>query len=117
MADQRPRRGSIIDIAEQRQNLASLDSSIIDRLPAYSATLFDAKTQKRLTFEAIASHLGRSEVAVTAIFYGQARASPEDAEKLSRLLGLSAESPIAAQMMGFPDRGQGPGPIAAGGAR
>nr|Q4JJB1.1 RecName: Full=Cyanate hydratase; Short=Cyanase; AltName: Full=Cyanate hydrolase; AltName: Full=Cyanate lyase [Chaetomium globosum]AAY85813.1 probable cyanate lyase [Chaetomium globosum] len=98
-------------MAEQRQNLASLDSSIIDRLPAYSATLFDAKTQKRLTFESIAAHLGRSEVAVAAIFYGQARASPEDAEKLSRLLGLSAESPIAAQMMGFPDRGRaGPMP-------
>lgn len=28
MADQRPRRGSIIDIAEQRQNLASLDVSL-----------------------------------------------------------------------------------------
>lgn len=50
-------------------------------------------------------------MAVAAIFYGQARASPEDAEKLSRLLGLSAESPIAAQMMGFPDRGRaGPMP-------
>lgn len=48
---------------------------------------------------------------MAAIFYGQARASPEDAEKLSRLLGLSAESPIAAQMMGFPDRGRaGPMP-------
>jgi cyanate lyase len=48
---------------------------------------------------------------VAAIFYGQARASPEDAEKLSRLLGLSAESPIASQMMGFPDRGRaGPMP-------
>ncbi|AEO56180.1 hypothetical protein MYCTH_2300787 [Thermothelomyces thermophilus ATCC 42464] len=108
---QRARRGSIVAIAEQRQNLASLDSSILDRLPAYSATLFEAKTQKRLTFEAIAEYLGRSEVAVAAIFYGQARASPEDVDKLVRLLGLSAESNVAAQMMGFPDRGRaGPMP-------
>ncbi|SPQ21908.1 1155e719-d4cb-427f-bf0d-ebe50a16ba9b [Thermothielavioides terrestris] len=105
------RRSSIVAIAEQQSRLASLDSSIIDRLPAYSATLFEAKTQKRLTFEDIAQHLGRSEVAVAALFYGQAQASPEDAEKLTQLLGLSRESNIASQMMGFPDRGRaGPMP-------
>ncbi|KAK4250220.1 cyanate lyase C-terminal domain-containing protein [Corynascus novoguineensis] len=108
---QRARRGSILAIAEQRQNLASLDASIIDRLPAYSVTLFEAKTQKRLTFEDIGEYLGRSEVAAAALFYGQARPSPEDVDKLTRLLGLSAESNVAAQMMGFPDRGHaGPMP-------
>ncbi|KAK3327619.1 cyanate hydratase [Cercophora scortea] len=92
------------------QRLASLDSSIVDRLPAYSKTLFEAKTEKGLTFEAIAQHLGRSEVAVAALFYGQAQASAEDVDKLSELLAVPRPA-IAAQMMGFPDRGRsGPMP-------
>jgi hypothetical protein len=50
-------------------------------------------------------------VAVAALFYGQARASPEDVAKLHQLLGLSAESNVASQMTGFPDRGRaGPMP-------
>ncbi|KAK3325711.1 cyanate hydratase [Apodospora peruviana] len=95
-------------MAEPR--LATLDSSIVDRLPAYSKSLFDAKTEKGLTFESIAQQLGRSEVAVAALFYGQAQASSEDVEKLSGLLGVPKET-IASQMMGFPDRGRaGPMP-------
>jgi len=92
------------------QRLATLDSSMASRLPAYSASLFEAKSAKGLTFEAIAQHLGREEVAVAALFYGQAQASAEDVEKLSALLGVPAEA-ITAQMMGFPDRGRaGPMP-------
>lgn len=45
------------------------------------------------------------------MFYGQAQASAEDALKLTQLLGLSRESSIPSQMMGFPDRGRaGPMP-------
>lgn len=45
------------------------------------------------------------------MFYGQAQASPQDALRLTQLLGLSPESPVASQMMGFPDRGRaGPMP-------
>ncbi|KAI0169702.1 cyanate hydratase [Hypoxylon sp. FL1284] len=91
-------------------NIATLDSTIVDRLPAYSKTLFDAKTAKKLTFEQIAKELGRGEVAVAALFYGQAQASPEDVEKLSGLLGVSKES-LETTMAGFPDRGRaGPMP-------
>lgn len=80
------------------------------RLPSHSQTLFDAKSQKGLTFEAIAQHLGREEVAVAALFYGQAQASEDDVDKLSSLLGVPREQ-IAAQMTGFPDRGRaGPMP-------
>ncbi|KAK3378352.1 cyanate hydratase [Podospora didyma] len=94
----------------ETQRLATLDSSIVDRLPAYSKSLFDAKTEKGLSFESIAQHLGRSEVAVAALFYGQAQASAEDVDKLSSLLGVPKEA-IASQMMGFPDRGRsGPMP-------
>lgn len=49
-------------------------------------------------------------MACAALFYGQATASEEDVERLSSLLGVSQES-LAAQMMGFPDRGRaGPMP-------
>ncbi|KAF9760919.1 Cyanate hydratase [Fusarium sp. DS 682] len=90
--------------------IATLDSTIADRLPAYSKTLFDGKAAKDLSFEAIAKHLGRSEVAVAALFYGQATASPEDVEKLSEILELPKEA-LKAQLTGFPNRGQaGPMP-------
>ncbi|KAI4601758.1 Cyanate hydratase [Pestalotiopsis sp. 9143b] len=90
--------------------IATLDSTIVDRLPAYSKTLFDAKAEKKLTFERIASELGRGEVAVAALFYGQAQASPEDVAKLSGLLGVP-QAQLEASMGGFPDRGRaGPMP-------
>jgi len=85
-------------------------TSLIDRLPASSKTLFDAKAAKSLTFESIAQHLGRSEVAVAALFYGQAQASAEDVSKLSSILGVP-EQKLAEQLLGFPDRGRaGPMP-------
>jgi cyanate lyase len=85
-------------------------SSIVDRLPAYSKSLFEAKTEKSLSFEALAKELGRSEVAVAGLFYGQVQASAEDVDKLSQILGVPKET-IASQMMGFPDRGRaGPMP-------
>ncbi|TQV90340.1 cyanate hydratase [Cordyceps javanica] len=90
--------------------LASLDSSTAERLPQYSQVLFKAKTDKKLSFEEIASHIGRDEVACAALFYGQAQASAEDVAKLSELLEVSSDT-LAAQMMGFPDRGRaGPMP-------
>ncbi|KAK9422136.1 putative Cyanate hydratase [Seiridium unicorne] len=89
---------------------AYAQSTIVDRLPTYSKTLFDAKATKKLTFEQIAKELGRGEVAVAALFYGQAQASPEDIEKLSSILNVSKES-LESSMGGFPDRGRaGPMP-------
>jgi cyanate lyase len=82
----------------------------VDRLPAHSQTLFAAKTQRGISFETLAEKLGRSEVAVAAIFYGQAQASAEDVEKLCDILQLPKEV-LAPQLMGFPDRGRaGPMP-------
>ncbi|KAI1192339.1 cyanate hydratase [Nemania serpens] len=90
--------------------VATLDSSLADRLPAYSKALFDAKATKKLSFEAIAKELGRGEVAVAALFYGQAEASAEDVAKLTNLLGVPSEV-LEASMAGFPDRGRsGPMP-------
>ncbi|KAI0193980.1 cyanate hydratase [Xylaria flabelliformis] len=90
--------------------IATLDSTLVDRLPAYSKALFDGKARQKLSFETIAKELGRGEVAVAALFYGQAQASPEDVEKLSKILGVPKEA-LEASMGGFPDRGRaGPMP-------
>ncbi|KAI9840703.1 MAG: Cyanate hydratase, partial [Pleopsidium flavum] len=80
-------------------------TALVHRLPASSPTLFEAKAKKNITFETIAKELGREEVAVAAIFYGQARASPEDFQKLSSVLGIQ-QSTLEQQLQGFPDRGR-----------
>ena len=94
----------------ERIGCSPFQPTIAERLPPYSALLFDAKASKGLSFEEIARHLDRSEVAVAALFYGQATASAEDVDRLSQLLDVSKES-LAAQLTGFPDRGRaGPMP-------
>jgi len=85
--------------------VATLDASLAPRLPPSSITLFDAKKKKNLTFEAIAKEVGREEVAIAALFYGQAMASPEDIKKLSEILDVPAEQ-LEADLAGFPDRGR-----------
>jgi cyanate lyase len=79
--------------------------SIAHKLPPSSKTLFEAKKQKNLTFEAIAKEVGREEVAVAALFYGQAMASPEDIQKLSKVLDIPQDA-LETQLSGFPDRGR-----------
>lgn len=91
-------------MAAQRR-IASLDKSLVEHVPIYSQTLFNAKASLGLTFEEIAKYIGRSEVATAAIFYGQATASAEDVDKLASLLQIPGEV-LAPQMMGFPDRGR-----------
>ena len=68
--------------------------------------LFAAKKEKNLSFETIAKALGREEVAVAALFYGQAKASPEDIQNLSKVLGISEETLNQTEMTGWPDRGR-----------
>jgi cyanate lyase len=90
--------------------IATLDPTVADRLPPHCATLFNAKATKGLSFETIAKHLDRSEVACAALFYGQATASTEDIERLSELLDLPKDA-LATSLTGFPDRGRaGPMP-------
>ncbi|KAL8919573.1 MAG: hypothetical protein Q9208_006690 [Pyrenodesmia sp. 3 TL-2023] len=85
--------------------ISTLDSTLKDRLPIQAYTLFEAKAHKQLTFEQIAKELGRNEVAVAAIFYGQAQTTPEDVENLARVLGID-KSTLEAQLAGYPFRGQ-----------
>ncbi|KAL1961113.1 hypothetical protein VTO42DRAFT_3058 [Malbranchea cinnamomea] len=86
-------------------NLSNLDPTQHPNLPQSSALLFSAKAAKSLSFEDIAKRLGRSEVATAAIFYGQARASPEDIKNLSEILTIP-EDDLRAVLGGFPDRGR-----------
>ena len=79
-------------------------TSLYDRMPAQTRDLFDAKQAKNLTFSEIAKELGREEVAVAAIFYGQTQTSPEDVEKLSNILSLDHET-LSKQLAGYPFRG------------
>ncbi|RMD43556.1 hypothetical protein DV735_g1571, partial [Chaetothyriales sp. CBS 134920] len=85
--------------------LTSLDVSQHPNLPTYATTLFEAKAKKGVSFEKLAEELGRSEVAVAALFYGQTTASAEDVKKLSEYLNID-HATLAAQLSGFPDRGK-----------
>jgi cyanate lyase len=75
----------------------------LQRLPACASKLFAVKASKGLTFAELGRTIGRDEVAVAALFYGQAQASGDDIKKLSDALGIPQE-----QLWGltdFPDRG------------
>ena len=68
--------------------------------------LFAQKKAKNLSFETIASALGREEVAVAAIFYGQANASDEDIAKLAQILDIPEETLRQTEITALPDRGR-----------
>ncbi|EXJ84837.1 cyanate hydratase [Capronia epimyces CBS 606.96] len=86
-------------------SLATLDVSQHPNLRTAAVTLFEAKAKKQVTFEAIAKEIGRDEVAVAALFYGQAKASPEDIKNLAKYLDID-HATLESQMSGFPDRGK-----------
>ena len=68
--------------------------------------LFAQKKSKNLSFETIANALGRDEIAVAALFYGQAKASEEDIKNLSKLLDIPESTLMATEITGMPDRGR-----------
>ena len=79
---------------------------MIPKLPSHSPLLFAQKKVKGLNFESIAKALGRDEVAVAAIFYGQASANEEDVKNLSVLLDIPINTLMASDITGIPDRGK-----------
>jgi cyanate lyase len=68
--------------------------------------LLAAKKQKRLSYSDLEKIVGRDEVWIAALIYGQARASQEEAEKLLSALGL--EPSLAEPLIDFPSKGLGP---------
>ncbi|CAD6591120.1 MAG: Cyanate hydratase [Alectoria sarmentosa] len=95
----------LVSLHIARMATSGTRSTLRDRLPVQAPTLFEAKAAKNLSFEDIAKQLGRNEVAVAAIFYGQAQTTSEDAEKLAEILGVD-KNKLGMQLAGYPFRGQ-----------
>ena len=75
----------------------------------YTCSIFQHGDRSQImhfqVFAAIAKELGRDEVAVATMFYGQARASTEDISKLSSYLSIN-HATLESQLSGFPGRGK-----------
>lgn len=84
---------------------AHTQADLVPKLPSHCALLFAQKKGKNLSFETIAKALGRDEVAVAALFYGQAMASEEDVAVLSKLLDIPHAALLASDITNIPDRG------------
>ena len=75
-------------------------------IPEVTQQLLAAKQSKGLSFGDLEQLLGRDEVWIAALFYRQASASPEEAEKLSQALDLGAQ--MAAELTQCPVKCLGP---------
>jgi cyanate lyase len=73
---------------------------------ATTKELLEAKRARRFTFAELGKVIGRDEVWVAALFYGQARADDEEAKKLVAALEVSND--IADALTEFPSKGIGP---------
>ncbi|GAA5869250.1 hypothetical protein JCM8547_005177 [Rhodosporidiobolus lusitaniae] len=83
-------------------------SSAVSTLSQTHQSLFAAKKAKGLTFEQIGQKIGRNEVWVASVFYGQAKPLKEDLHKLASVLGLpesSLQSELSEEHF-WPKRGQ-----------
>jgi cyanate lyase len=71
--------------------------------------LLKAKEDKKLTFAAIGKGIGRSEIWVSALFYGQAKATAAEAGKIIARLGLGRNrKEVMSFLVAFPNKGLGP---------
>ena len=71
-----------------------------------SEILFAAKKNKGLSFAELGKMVDRDEVWISALFYRQASASAEEADKLVSALDLGQE--IAEELTEYPTKGLGP---------
>lgn len=71
-----------------------------------TTAILEAKKAKGMSFADLGALIGVDEVWVAALIYGQASATPEEAEKLCDALGLGSD--IAAEFVAFPTKGLGP---------
>lgn len=69
-------------------------------------TLLMAKKAKGLSFADLEKILGRDEVWIASAFYRQSTMSDDEASKLLKALGLSAD--LAAELTAYPTKGLGP---------
>ncbi|TFY82739.1 hypothetical protein EWM64_g1269 [Hericium alpestre] len=83
-------------------------TSATSSLPPIYDQLLKAKARKGLTFEQIAKAMGKDEVWVAALMYGQAKGSPQDLSALAQLLEVE-ETALTTEIgeAWWPDRGLG----------
>jgi cyanate lyase len=74
-------------------------------IPEVTQQLLAAKQSKQMSFADLEKIIERDEVWIAALFYRQASASPEEAEKLIQALDLDAT--VAAQLIQPPTKGLG----------
>jgi cyanate lyase len=74
-------------------------------LPALTQKLLAAKKANGVTFADLETALGRDEVWIASLLYGQSAASEEEASKLLAALNLPPE--LAPELMAFPTKGLG----------
>lgn len=75
----------------------------------YTEVLLDAKEEKGLTFEGLGKALGRSEMWVAALLYGQMKATADEAAKVVSELGLEEDKEAFEYFLtSFPSKGLGP---------
>lgn len=75
-------------------------------LPALTTKLLAAKKAKGLTFADLEQVLGRDEVWIASLFYGQSTASEEEASKLLHALDLPQD--LVPELTAYPTKGLGP---------
>ena len=75
-------------------------------LPDITQKLLAAKKEQDMSFADLEKVVGRDEVWIAAVFYRQASASQEEAEKIVSALGLP--SGCATQLTEYPLKGLGP---------
>ena len=75
-------------------------------LPEITKRIFAAKKEKSLSFADLETVVGRDEVWIAAVFYRQASASQEEAEKIVSALGLDPD--VAEALIECPLKGLGP---------
>tara|TARA_B100000161_G_scaffold173963_1_gene124864 strand:+ start:956 stop:1414 length:459 start_codon:yes stop_codon:yes gene_type:complete len=73
------------------------------KMNSLTATLMAAKKAKGMSFADLETAMGLDEVWIASLFYGQAAASKDEAEKLANILSLDSETTSALQE--FPTKG------------
>jgi len=66
-------------------------ATTFDRCDPITKTLFDAKKKAKVSFEDLGKQMGRDEVWVAALFYGQAKPESKDLQTLSKVLSIPLE--------------------------
>jgi cyanate lyase len=75
-------------------------------LPVLTQKLLAAKNAKGITFAELEALLGRDEVWIASLLYGQSAASADEASKLLTALDLPQD--LVPELMAFPTKGLGP---------